>query len=152
MKPGGPILGLRGTIGEFMAKRVSDAERRLRQCERIGRVLRLLGLIQSPNGRWNAQALARELGCSERTVYRDLQTLELTGVPYYWDEEADSYRVRDGYRAPQIPTRPGKQPSPDVLAQFSLDVARKIAADAERMIEALERLKQALQDGSKAGD
>jgi predicted DNA-binding transcriptional regulator YafY len=133
-----------GAIGEVMARKVTDSERRLRQCERIGRALRLLGLIQSPGGRWNAQALARELNCSERTVYRDLQTLELAGVPYFWDEQTGSYRVRAGYRAPQIPTKLRKDPTPEALSDFSLEAARKLLADAERMVEVLERLTELL--------
>lgn len=134
-----------------MAKKGTDSERRLRQCERLGRLLRLLGLIQSPGGGWNARSLAEELGCSQRTVYRDLQTLELAGVPYYWDEQAESYRVRPGYKAPQIPVRPGKNPSPQVLAEFSLESARKILADAERMVEALEKLAELSKPRGKPG-
>ncbi|WP_337175111.1 HTH domain-containing protein [Paludisphaera sp.] len=134
-----------------MAKKGSDADRRLRQCERIGRALRLLGLIQSPGGGWNAQSLAKELGCSERTVYRDLQTLELAGVPYYWDDQAGSYRVRPGYKAPQIPSRPGKNPSPEALVDFSLQAAGRLMAEAEQMIDALGRLKQALHASDMSG-
>ncbi|MCA9234562.1 MAG: helix-turn-helix domain-containing protein, partial [Planctomycetales bacterium] len=58
----------------------SDRDRRVRQHDRIARVLNVLNLIQS-RGRWNAQALAEELECSQRTVYRDLQVLEFAGVP-----------------------------------------------------------------------
>lgn len=134
-----------------MAKKGSDADRRLRQCERIGRALRLLGLIQSPGGCWNAQSLARELGCSERTVYRDLQTLEMAGVPYFWDEQTGSYRVRPGYKAPEIPANLGKNPSPEALVDFSLQAATRIIADAERMVDALGRLKQALQPKGQTG-
>jgi hypothetical protein len=60
----------------------ADAERRTRQTERLARVLRVLQLIQSPRRR-GAQEIATELGCSERTVYRDLQVLMAEGVPVY---------------------------------------------------------------------
>ncbi len=35
---------------------------------------------------------------TERTVFRDLQTLEYTGVPWYYDTNAECYRVRSDYR------------------------------------------------------
>lgn len=85
-----------------MAKKSrSDADRRLRQCERLGRVVRTLQLIMG-NGRWDAEALARDLQCSTRTVHRILQTLSLAGVPWFYDQEASAYRVRPGYRFPAI--------------------------------------------------
>lgn len=59
-----------------MAKRRSEADRRSRQAQRLGRALRVLRLIQERHGRWDLPALARELGCSIRTVQRDLLGLE----------------------------------------------------------------------------
>lgn len=49
-----------------------DRDRRVNQAERLRRVLGVLQLLQS-KGRYNARAIAQELGCSERTVYRDLE-------------------------------------------------------------------------------
>jgi hypothetical protein len=77
----------------------SDRDRRARQADRLARILSVLRLIQS-RGQWNAKAIARELEVTERTVYRDLQALEFAGVPYYFDEDAQSYRVRSDYRFP----------------------------------------------------
>lgn len=77
----------------------TDAERRLRQCERLGRLLRILQLI-SGKGRWDVDGLAQELECSRRTVYRMLQTLSMAGVPWYFDDQARAYRIRPGYRFP----------------------------------------------------
>lgn len=87
-------------------KQRSDADRRVRQCERLGRLLRLLHLIMG-KGRWDANTLAAELECSRRTVYRLLQTLSLAGVPWYFDESCRSYRVRPGFRFPALETKPG---------------------------------------------
>ena len=39
----------------------TDAERRARQCERIGRVLRVLQLVLSKGSPWDAKAIATEL-------------------------------------------------------------------------------------------
>ncbi len=81
----------------------ADAERRTRQTERLARVLRLLQLIQSPRRR-GAQEIATELGCSERTIYRDLQVPTAAGVPVYFDERDRCYRVRKGWRFTGVTT------------------------------------------------
>ncbi len=44
-------------------KKRPDRDRRVRQNERMARVLKTLELIQS-RGRWNAKAIAEEIGCS----------------------------------------------------------------------------------------
>ena len=58
----------------------SDADRRLRQADRLSRVLRMLQLLMS-RGRWTRQDIAGEQECSERTVYRDLQCLGIGRHP-----------------------------------------------------------------------
>lgn len=74
-----------------------DRDRRVRQADRLARILNVLRLIQS-RGKWNARSIAEELEVTERTVYRDLQALEFAGVPYYFDDAEQSYRVRSDYR------------------------------------------------------
>lgn len=76
-----------------------DRDRRLRQADRLGRILNVLRLIQS-RGKWHAKSIAAELEVTERTVYRDLQALEFAGVPWFYDAEEQSYRVRADYRFP----------------------------------------------------
>lgn len=49
---------------------------------RADRLLSLLMLLQT-RGKMTAAYLARELGVSVRTIYRDLQALEFAGVPIY---------------------------------------------------------------------
>ncbi|WP_092056703.1 HTH domain-containing protein [Planctomicrobium piriforme] len=82
-------------------KRRPEVERRIRQSERLGRLLRLLHLIMG-KGRWDADTLAEELGCSRRTIFRLLQTLSMAGVPWYFEENARAYRVRAGFKFPGI--------------------------------------------------
>lgn len=79
-----------------------DADRRVRQNARIARVLKVLNLLQG-RGRWNSREIAREIGCSERTVYRDLNVLEFAGVPWYFDEDQQCYRLTHAeYRFPAL--------------------------------------------------
>lgn len=57
----------------------------------MSRVLRMLQLLMS-RGRWTRQDIAAEQECSERTVYRDLQVLELAGIPVEHDPQNRFYR------------------------------------------------------------
>jgi predicted DNA-binding transcriptional regulator YafY len=81
--------------------RRSDSDRRLRQAARFARVLRVLELIQG-RGRSDIKDLAHELECSERTIFRDLNVLELAGVPWFYDETEGCYRLRPDFRFPVI--------------------------------------------------
>lgn len=78
-----------------------DSERRLRQAARLGRILRVLEMIQG-RGRHGAKEMAAELEVSERTIFRDLNVLELAGVPWFHDQADQCYRVRPGYHFPAI--------------------------------------------------
>ena len=79
----------------------TDADRRVRQADRLGRVLRILELIQG-HGRWDASNLAAELECSARTVHRYLDVLKYAGVPFWFDKEQSCYRVRPDFRFPAL--------------------------------------------------
>lgn len=143
-----------------MARKRTDAERRVRQSDRLARVLRVLQMIQG-NGPWTAQSIARELECSERTVYRDLQALSAAGVPWYFDEYGQSYRIREGYKGPfsHFPSKPrvgGQEPSSSVSsddAQSTVSLAKESAqrllTEAESVIQALDRLSKAMEEISR---
>ena len=79
----------------------SDSDRRVRQADRLARVLRVLELVQS-RGRWTTKAIADELECSERTVYRDLDVLRFAGIPYFREGDQQFVRVRPDFRFPVI--------------------------------------------------
>ena len=143
-----------------MAKKRTDAERRVRQSDRLARVLRVLQLIQG-TGPWTAQGIAKELECSERTVYRDLQTLSAAGVPWFFDEYSQSYRIRDGYKGPftHFPSRPKaevreQQDMPSSLEDarsivtLAKESAQRLLSEAESVIQALDRLTKAMEDMS----
>ena len=72
---------------------LSDSDRRLRQACRVARTLDLLQTIAAGPPPSVAD-LARQLECSERTVHRDLRTLELAGIPIWFDRDAAGYRLR----------------------------------------------------------
>lgn len=132
-----------------------DRDRRVRQNERIARVLGVLNLIQS-RGRWNLKAIATELGCSTRTIQRDLEVLEFAGVPWYVDTDK-CYRVRPDFQFPTLMLThdetigqviataltnasgldigPGASPTTRKLAATSNEEIQHIIADAARIIE-----------------
>jgi len=132
-----------------------DRDRRVRQADRLARILSVLRLIQS-RGQWNAKTIARELEVAERTVYRDLQTLEIAGVPWHYDDQAKSYRVRSDYRFP-VPNLTEEEligqavatviskaiglneagtaaPTTHKIAAASGESARQLLADAEEVV------------------
>lgn len=68
---------------------------------RIHRLLKILTLIQGSDG-WNAKQLAGECGTTERTIYRDLMMIQGAGIPYFFDEEKKSYRIRRDFFMPPV--------------------------------------------------
>lgn len=78
-----------------------ETDRRLRQADRLARIMRTLQLLLS-QARWNARDIAAEQECSERTVYRDMEVLELAGIPIDFDPEDRCYRVRQDFRFPSL--------------------------------------------------
>jgi predicted DNA-binding transcriptional regulator YafY len=136
-----------------------EAQRRLRQADRLARILRLLQLIQR-RGQWDAEAIARELECSVRTVYRDLTVLELAGVPWMFDKDTGGYRVRSDYHFPVLQLTneeligqatatvtskasglditEGAGPTSEKLATSSGKESEEILREAQRFIEVLD--------------
>lgn len=136
----------------------SDADRRLRQADRLARVLRVLQLIQGRTC-YDAAAIARELEVSERTVYRDLTVLELAGIPWLFDKTRQGYTVRPDFRFPTLnltedeilgqatatvltqaaglDVTPGAKPTTEKLAATS-DKAERILCEAQELIEVLD--------------
>lgn len=129
-------------------KQRSDTDRRLRQCERLSRLLRTLHLIMG-KGRWDADGLAEELECSRRTVYRFLQTLSMAGVPWYFDEQSRAYRVRPGFKFPGF-----DQGTKSVSATKQLPVElepmiEQLIADGTAFVETLQRVLDTLQQSRR---
>ena len=115
----------------------------MRQCEKFARLLRLLRLLLG-HGRWNARALAQELGCSVRTLHRDLNVLTMSGVPVTFDRHTESYHVPPTYRFPRLDQLPLADPGHRALRDVQ-SAARKAIAAAEQLGVQLRSLCQAMQ-------
>ena len=132
----------------------NDRDRRVRQADRLARILRVLELVQS-RGRWTTKAIAEEIECSERTVYRDLDVLRFAGIPYYREGDQQFVRVRPDFKFPVIAltddevlglslaTVIAKSPGLDVTAGAA-PTTRKLAAvskeETQELIEDAMRL------------
>ncbi|MEX2671905.1 MAG: transcriptional regulator [Phycisphaeraceae bacterium] len=71
------------------------------------RLLRMLTLMQQGDA-GNAVQLAQQLNVADRTVYRDIATLAELGVPCYFDEDANGYRVRRDFFLPPVQLTSGE--------------------------------------------
>lgn len=68
---------------------------------RIYRLLRLITMLQG--GRcYTAKELAEELDVSRRTIFRDLNMLEMAHIPYYYDTEKGGYQISRHFFLPPI--------------------------------------------------
>lgn len=114
----------------------SESDRRLRQADRLARILRTLQLLLS-RSRWNARELAAEQECSERTIYRDLEVLELSGIFLDFDKDANCYRLPRDFRFPAL-----NLTEEEILGQAAASVIAKnsglrIATGTRRVTEKL---------------
>lgn len=139
-------------------KQRTDAERRVNQCERLGRLLRALHLIMG-KGRWDADGLAEELECSRRTVYRLLQTLSMAGVPWFFDKSCRAYRVRPGFKFPVIEqAATADMPAPSLsieltpLVEQLISDGEEFATALQQMLDTLRRLQRGSWNGQEQGN
>ncbi len=136
-----------------------EVDRRLRQADRLARVMRILQLLLS-RGRWNARDIAAEQECSERTIFRDMKVLELAGIPVEFDQEEKCYRVRQDFRFPSLNVteeealgqatagaitrgpgldiNTGASPVSRKLASVSKEDVAQLLVDAEELVKVLD--------------
>lgn len=123
-----------------MAKERTDADRRSRQCARFARLIRIARLLMG-NGRWGPEDLAREIECSTRTIFRDVEILTVSGMPITYDKNVKAYRVREGFRFGGIdPLKVHASDSADPAVHDLLVTARRVLKEAEAFLETLRRL------------
>ncbi len=134
-----------------MARQRRDADRRSRQCARFARLIRIARLVTG-NGRWGPEDLAREIECSERTIYRDIEVLSAAGIPVYFDKSIQAYRVREGFRFSQLdPTTVDLCDAANPAVHDLLVNARRVLKDAEAFLETLRTLCNRLEAACRAG-
>ncbi|MDD4888962.1 MAG: YafY family protein [Phycisphaerae bacterium] len=68
---------------------------------RVHRLLRVITLLRAQRAPTVAD-LAEQLEVSRRTVFRDLNMLELAGVPYYHDASSGGYRIANTFFLPPV--------------------------------------------------
>jgi proteasome accessory factor B len=105
---------------------------------RLHRVLKIITLLQTRRY-YSVKDLADELEVSTRTVYRDLNMLELAGVPFYYDRSRQGYVIHQTYWLPPINLDLEEALSLIVLAAGSESESRvplmRKACNAARKIE-----------------
>ncbi len=111
---------------------------------RVHRLLQLINAMRSGRA-LSADELAQKLGISRRTVFRDLDNLERSGVPCHYDANRRGYRIEEWYFLPPV--------SLTLHEALGLYVAAtKIAGPrvfplALETIEAMEKIMQSLPAG-----
>jgi predicted DNA-binding transcriptional regulator YafY len=121
-----------------VAQQRRDADRRVRQCERFARLIRITQLLLG-HGRWGPDDLAKEICCSVRTIYRDITTLSMAGIPIHFDKGCNAYRVPDGFRFPGI-DKAGTQPLKNAIEITEcVRAVEAFISQAEKLLAELRR-------------
>ena len=68
---------------------------------RVYRLLRMITMLQGSR-KYTAAELARELEVSRRTIFRDLNMLEMAHIPYYFDPEKGGYQINRTFFLPPV--------------------------------------------------
>lgn len=123
-----------------MAKERRDAERRQRQSAKFARLIRLARLVLG-NGRWGPEDLAKELECSTRTVFRDMEILSAVGIPVWFDKATEAYCVQPGFRFGTLdPMTVDACDTANPAVHDLLVQARRVLKEAEGLMTCLRQL------------
>jgi proteasome accessory factor B len=114
---------------------------------RLHRVLKIITLLQTRH-RYSPDDLAAELEVSKRTIFRDMNMLELAGIPFFFDRATGGYEIHKTYFLPPVNLSIEEALSLLALAEQSaadgavpmldgaLDAARKIESQLPLAIRA----------------
>ncbi|QDU34020.1 HTH domain protein [Poriferisphaera corsica] len=72
-----------------------------KEYKKIYRLLGELTMIRAEDG-VNADVLAGRYGVAKRTIFRDIETLQETGIPVFFDHGSGGYRVSDAFFMPPV--------------------------------------------------
>ncbi len=115
------------------------------KCDRL---FHLLILMQGGPPR-TADELAAALSVSRRSLFRYLQTFERCGIPYYHDDAARGYRIReDFYMRPLALTQDEAQAIADVCARES-EQSRLLASAWSKIRAANPRAVRTVQEAAR---
>lgn len=115
--------------------------------KRISRLIAILTQLQSKR-LVKASKLAEKFGGSVRTIYRDIRTLEDTGVPIF-TEEGKGYSLTEGYRIPPVMFTEDEA-NAIVTAEF-LIYACKDESIIKEFASAVQKLKAIIPEHLKSG-
>jgi predicted DNA-binding transcriptional regulator YafY len=107
---------------------------------RFDRIMAILIQLQAKRV-VSGPALAAQFGVSLRTIYRDLRTLELAGVPLF-GEVGVGYSLAEGYRLPPVIFT--REEAAALLTAEKLAAQLTDAATAQRSGAAMDKLRAVL--------
>lgn len=88
-------------------------------------------------------SLAQELECSQRTVQRILQTLQLAGVPFHYDYALKAYQVQPGFRFPALNNPASGNDGGENSAELR-KATDQLLSDGERFLKSLRAFSESL--------
>jgi len=112
---------------------------------RLSRLTAILIQLQSSKI-VTARLLAEKYGVSIRTIYRDIRTLEKSGIPII-TEEGKGYSIMDGYSLP--PVMFTEEEANALITAEQLIIKNKDSSFVKYYIEAIQKIKATLKGSQK---
>ena len=113
--------------------------------KRISRLTAILTQLQTKR-LITATELAKKYAVSVRTIYRDIRTLEQSGVPIF-TEEGKGYALLEGYRMPPITFTESEANA--LITAEQLVLKNKDTSFVREYVEAISKIKAVLRNSTK---
>jgi len=117
----------------------------LENINRLSRLTSILTQLQSKR-LVTATELAEKYDVSVRTIYRDIRSLEASGIPIL-TEEGRGYSIMDGYTLPPVAFT--EQEANALITGYSLISRNKDASLVKNYADAISKVKSVLRHGEK---